>query len=226
MFSCNFFVAATCIVLAALFFYVLYFWKKKSNLGWRPVVTGGAIFFVFSIVFENIAHIFFLTLAEERAQMISQSFILYLFYGCSMAGIFEETGRYFAFQQILPKDSTRKAAIGYGIGHGGIEMFLNGVLLLLISAPLNFGASASIFWLGERLIAFCGHIALSIIVFMAVKRNRFALYILAIFLHGVADIPIGLYKFGTINQLICCSVFAFLVFLCSLVARECWKRVQ
>lgn len=225
MFSCNFFIAATCIVLAALFFFVLYFWQRKSESGIRPVIVGMVTFFIFSVIFENIAHIFFLTVAEERAQMISESFLLYLFYGCSMAGVFEETGRYFSFKYILSRDSTRKAAIGYGIGHGGIELLLSGVLLLLIAPPANFGAPESLLWVSERLIALCGHIALSIIVFAAVKKNVKTLLVLAVLLHGLVDVPIGLYKFGAISQFICCIIFAILVFSCSLIAKKCWGSV-
>lgn len=225
MFSCNIFIAATCIVLAALFCFILYLWIKRNKSEIKPIVVGMATFLMFSIIFENIAHTFFLTVAEERAQMISESFLLYLFYGCSMAGVFEETGRYFAFKYILPRDSTRTVAISYGIGHGGIELLLSGVLLLLISGPEKFGVSESFLWISERLIALLGHGALSIIVFVAVKRKYKSLLIVAIILHGIADIPIGLYKFGIINQFICCMIFAFLVSGCCLVARKCWKLV-
>lgn len=223
MFSCNFFVAATCIVLAAILFLVIYFWKQKSGLGMKPVFVGIVVFLVFAILFENIAHLLFLTLAGVQAQKISENLYLYLLYGCSMAGIFEETGRYFAFKHVLSEDSNPKTALGYGIGHGGIELLIGGIILLWLSPPEVFGAIEGILWAGERMVSLCGHVALSIIVFTAVRKNNKILFFSAILLHAIADIPIGLYKFGTINALISFILFTSLVLICCLIAKKCWE---
>lgn len=220
---CDFFVATTCIVLVALLVIILYFWKQKSKLGMKPVFMGVAIFFVFAFIFENIAHTFLITIIGEKMQKISESLLLYLLYGCSLAGIFEEMGRYVAFKHILPRNAGPKIAIGYGIGHGGIELLVGGIVFLLISQPETFAVTESLLWIGERVVALCGHIALSIIVFTAVQKNRKSLFFLAILLHGIADIPIGLYKFGTISVLACFIIFTGLVLICCLVAIICWN---
>lgn len=192
----------------------------------RPVLIGVVIFLVFAFIFENIAHTFFLTIAEEQAQKISESFLLYLFYGCTMAGVFEETGRYFAFKYILPQNVEFKIAVGYGIGHGGIELFISGIVFLFISSSESFAITESFLWVGERIVALCGHVALSIIVFTAIQKNKKSLFLVAIILHGVADIPIGLYKFGMISVFVCFIIFTGLVLACCLFALRCWKLVS
>ena len=50
--------------------------------------------------------------------------IIYSLYGGLMAGIFEETGRYFSFKWFLKKENRIQDGVSYGIGHGGIEAML------------------------------------------------------------------------------------------------------
>lgn len=53
----------------------------------------------------------------------------------------------------------------------------------------------------ERISAMIFHIALSILVFYAVKKSKTALYILAILLHALFDVPAALYQFGVITNM-------------------------
>ncbi len=53
----------------------------------------------------------------------------FVLYGILMAGIFEECGRYIIIKYLMKKNKTRDNMIMYGIGHGGIEVWI-------ISMPL------------------------------------------------------------------------------------------
>ena len=61
------------------------------------------------------------------------------------------------------------------------------------------------------------HIALSIVVFYAVKRSKVALYLLAILLHALFDVPAALYQKGVITSLPILESFMF-VFAAVLIA--------
>ncbi len=54
-------------------------------------------------------------------------------------------------------------------------------------------------WIAERIIAMLLHAGLSIMVFYAVKKSRYGLYVLAIILHMAMDTPAALYQCGVIG---------------------------
>ena len=67
----------------------------------------------------------------------------------------------------------------------------------------------------ERAFAILGHIAFSIVVFYAVRNSRISIYLLAIALHALYDVPAALYQKGVINMYVCeviLAVFAVIVF--------------
>lgn len=53
----------------------------------------------------------------------------------------------------------------------------------------------------ERIFAMLLHVSLSILVFYAVKKKRPALYILAMLLHALFDVPAALYQVGVIKNI-------------------------
>lgn len=225
MFSLNFSLMIASTLLTFIVFCVLYLWKRTTR-AFRPVIVGAASFFVFAILSENVFYVFLSTFAEDSIAKIIKTPILYVAFGCSMAGIFEETGRYYAFKQVMPEYKERTSAIGYGIGHGGLELLLSGIIGLLLHTPAGFGVEMSLLWVGERIIALSGHVALSVIVFTGARTHRNYLFPLAILLHGIADIPIGLYKFGSISLPLCDLIFAGCVLVCCFFARLFWVRLS
>jgi uncharacterized membrane protein YhfC len=225
LFSLNYSLIIASTALTLIIFFALYFWKRAAG-GFRPIIVGAASFFVFAILSESILYIFLSTFAEDAVKKIIEHRILYVAFGCSMAGIFEETGRYYAFKQVMPEFKEPASALGYGIGHGGLELFLSGVVGLLMSAPAGFGAKMSLLWIGERIIALSGHIALSVIVFAGARTHRKYLFPAAVLLHAIADIPIGLYKFGSISLPVCDLIFAGFVLLCCFFAKLFWERLE
>ena len=116
----------------------------------------------------------------------------------------------------------------YGIGHGGMEALLvcalNMALDLVLAFRLNAaGGDASVLSAGyqtlaaslqttpagllavsgvERVIAVCFHIALSVLVFEAVKRpGKLWLYPAAILLHAGLDVFATLYQLGILKNI-------------------------
>jgi uncharacterized membrane protein YhfC len=132
------------------------------------------------------------------------------------AGLFEETARFLIFKYLSARQTLQnRDAIGYGLGHGGIELLLLGVLqllnFLLISQMIASGQTEgfsqivikqtesltplSIFLpVFERLIALAVQILLSIWVYLAVKKKQVNLYVMAIIWHALIDLPAMLYQ--------------------------------
>lgn len=59
----------------------------------------------------------------------------------------------------------------------------------------------SLLWMIERIFGILVHTGLSIMVFYSVKKSKTWLFILAIVLHALFDVPAALYQFGTITEL-------------------------
>lgn len=192
----------------------------------RPVVIGGVTFYVFALLLENVVHYILLIGIPDWESRVSASLFLYVLYGCSMAALFEESGRYYSFTRVLTSYKEPRAALGYGVGHGGLEMVLSGMLGLLLLRPESFTAMDSSLWVFERATALAGHSALSMIVFYGVQAGKKRYALLAVALHGIADIPIGLYKYGAVSLILCDALFAAAVLLCAGVAVWCYRQLH
>lgn len=181
---------------------------RRQGGRWRDFWVGGAAFFLFAMVLEQILHT--LVLRSPLGQVLQSNIWLYGLYGGLAAGIFEEVGRFLAFKLALRNRRERITALSYGVGHGGMEAFLVlGVTYLnnlYLSSLLTKGEAlapelaaaveglaalpATIYlWAGlERVIAITIHMALSVLVFTAVNRpGKRWLFPAAIGLHAAAD---------------------------------------
>lgn len=174
---------------------------------WRTFFVGAATFAIFALVLESVFHN--LVLYSAIGAIIQGNIWLYGLYGGLAAGIFEETGRFIAFRFILKDNRERVTSLSYGIGHGGAEAFLllgvtmannlvlglsylNGAALpeeIVPSVETLLTTPAAMFlWAGfERLTAMTLHIALSVLVFAAVRTKRWWLFPAAILLHAAVD---------------------------------------
>lgn len=209
---------------------VAIWWIKTRKEKISTVLLGALAFFAFALVLEGIVH----TIVFLAVPSLKENVIAFTVYGALMAGLFEETGRYFFFKVLLKKRTNRETAISYGIGHGGFEalyilgmtsvqymiyasMINNGqfqtlidtiaatgedvsALLLLPDALASITVGSIVLGCFERISAMIFHIAMSIIVFYAVKKSKIALYILAILLHALLDTPAALFQMGVITN--------------------------
>lgn len=195
---------------------VIYF-NKKEHIALVAVAVGALVFLVTQI-FTRIPLLSYLSSFDWYRQMAENIFSIAIFLSLT-AGLFEEFGRYFGFKLFLKNHLSWKNGIAYGIGHGGIEaIILIGfayVNNLVYSFLINSGQFAEIIapQIGpemaayiqsqlievpaymflvaglERVFTIVVHIALSLVVLLAVTKGR-AIYLLyAILLHAAVNLP-------------------------------------
>ena len=182
--------------------------------GFRPIGIGMAGF-----VLSQVGHVPFnqfvlLPALEGWGIGVSQAGWQLLVLGVALglsAGIFEETTRYVVFRYWLTKNPNTMLPVKYGVGHGGIEAILVGILTLygLIQVLVLGGESAvssfppdqaeliqsqvTAYWnvpwqqslLGawERVSALAFHIGASLMVYKSVRKKHPAWLLIAVIGH-------------------------------------------
>jgi len=203
---------------------VFLIWRKKYSLKAIPMCIGIGVFIVFALGLQQIMHFFVLRPNPDGTiNLIARDPAIYVLYAILAAGIFEETGRFIAFQIIKKRYEGTGAGLSYGIGHGGIEALLLAGLpmvgLITMSIVVNTGNAAllgfdstvlaqlnvlvnseSTLFLAsgvERIIAVSVHISLSMLVWCAVKvKSKLWLYPAAIVIHAIFNIAPAMYQTG------------------------------
>lgn len=206
-------VGALALILPVVLGFVLH---RRTGGRWRFFFLGCAIFLVFVLVLEQMAHS--LILGGRLGEVIQGNIWLYALYGGVMAGLFEECGRWVAFRVTLKNQKGPGDALMYGAGHGGFEaMVVVGVSMVnnvVLALTMNRGGLAAVeelmgeipeagmaalsalattpawtyLWAGfERVVAVALHITLSMLVYLAVKRGRWQYWLLAVALHAAVD---------------------------------------
>ena len=136
--------AISLIISVALPIVLLIVWRKKTGASFSSFCIGAGIFILFALILEQIFHSVMLGLTGT---VLKDNGWLYALYGGLAAGLFEETGRFTAMKFFM-KDSDKKNAVMYGIGHGGIEAILvtglNMISNLVTSMMINAGSLESI----------------------------------------------------------------------------------
>jgi len=117
--------------------------KKKAGSSIRSVLTGAITFILFALILEQVSHLIFLVIDWPVSRFINAMPFAYAIYGALAAGLFEETGRFVAMSTVLKKQNNRGTALGYGIGHGGIEAILIGGLSAVSTLVLLLSVNAS-----------------------------------------------------------------------------------
>lgn len=182
---------------------------------------GCGSFFLFAMILEQLSHFLFLVHLDRISEVLKNNIWLYAMYGGLAAGIFEETGRYLSMRFLMKKNLNRENALMYGAGHGGMEAILilgmTSINNLVISAMLNLGTFeqtlsetadpttvlASLkplaalpawqFFVGglERIMAMILQIALSVIVYTAVRtKSQRYWFPVAILFHALVDFAV------------------------------------
>ena len=186
----------------------LMLWFRRRGGKWTAFLTGAVAFILFALILESILHnLLFLT---PLWAILQGNIWLYGLYGGLAAGVFEETGRLLAFKLFLKNEREPITAWSYGIGHGGAEAILlvgltmvnNLVLAAAVSAgettdpavlelaeQLASTLAGMFLWAAfERFGAIILHLALSVLVFVAVKEpGKKWLFPAAILIHAALD---------------------------------------
>lgn len=115
---------------------------RKFQVRCQTVLIGAGTFIVFALVLEPVLHQ--LVLKGPHGTAIMGNVWYYALYGGLAAGIFEETGRFLSMKFLMRREpSSALPGVGYGIGHGGIEMLiLFGITMisnLIVSMIMNAG---------------------------------------------------------------------------------------
>ena len=193
--------AALCIVLPIALLVIV---RVKTHRGLLAALTGALCFTVSALVLEQLLH----SIVFSSFPTLIQSPGLYTAYACLAAGVFEETARYLGLSLLCRRDASLVTGFAYGIGHGGIEaILLAGTASLsnaiVLSAARGVSAGALLLPGLERVAAITLHLALSILVWMAVTgRLPKACLALSICLHAAANVGAALYQCGIFSILL------------------------
>ncbi len=105
---------------------------RKFKLGWRLFWVGAATFIISQIVhipFNALINPVFNQFGFISLPKVYQNIILSLFFGFS-AGLFEEISRYAMYRWVAKEARTWGSGLLVGVGHGGIEAIILGLLVL------------------------------------------------------------------------------------------------
>ncbi len=116
--------------------------KKQTRIIW--LVAGALGFMVSARVLELGVHYFCIIADNPVSRFINENTAAYVLYGITMAGVFEECGRYIVLKYIMKKNRTRENAVMYGIGHGGIE-----ILAVILPSMITYLVVANLFSSGN-----------------------------------------------------------------------------
>jgi uncharacterized membrane protein YhfC len=224
--------ALATLVVAAVPILVYRRLRAPLALNRRDAIAGIAVFALFAMVIERAINDYLLHLNETTASWLSNP-VAFVTYGALAAGICEEVGRFIAMRLLLkrargkalPAANTDGTALAYGLGHGGAEAWLVGVLVqvqwIVFAVFENRGeldshltnlpadammrihlilaslspATAGIFAL-ERLAALVFQIALSLLMWRGLRAGWRAILPLAIVAHALIDVPAALFQAG------------------------------
>ncbi|WP_322008851.1 YhfC family intramembrane metalloprotease [Paraburkholderia sp. J12] len=210
--------------------------RRPYALDWRDTVSGIAVFALFATVIERALNGYILHDNPDTAGALLANPLAFVAYGALAAGVCEEVGRYIAMRMIArrtnrattaPADS---AGLGYGIGHGGAEAWLVGVLVqlqwIVFAVLANRGeldehlsnlsmegvlrvhlilANISPLLAGvfaiERTAAFVFQIGFSVLMWRGVRAGWRGILPLAVVLHALSDVPAALFQAGLLPLL-------------------------
>ena len=128
-----FWLILSCILLLILPLLFIIFWKRKcgKKARYKALFIGALGFLISARVLELSIHMFCIVSDNPVSRFINGHVAVYVLYGIVMAGVFEECGRYIILRYLIKKENTRENAVMYGIGHGGIEVWVISLLSLV-----------------------------------------------------------------------------------------------
>lgn len=207
----------TLLICFALPFGLAFYFYRKERIALVAVLVG-ALVFVASQMLLRIPLLQFLAGMPWYQQMAGNLLLIALLLSVT-AGLFEEVGRFLGFKYLLRRLLSWKNGIAFGIGHGGIEAILivgfTYINNIVYSVMINRGTYDQLIapQLGPQLAAFLKeqlvntspalfaaagleraftvviHIALSLVVLLAVTRGKPIFLLYAILLHALVNFP-------------------------------------
>lgn len=201
-----------------------FYFSRKFNLSWKLFLAGGLTFIASQVL--HIPLVVALSTSMQVWNVVTTAIVLGL-----LAGIFEETARYILYKFILKKSRSWNEGVYVGLGHGGTEAILLGVVTMLTfinmmayryidlstvpSIPVEqlelARQQVDAYWatppylaiLGfvERLFAMCLHVALSVMVLYGLASKKPIWFWLAVTWHTIVD-AVAVYLVQKIDMLV------------------------
>ena len=136
----------TVLLMIAIPVCLFIYWRRKHKEQTKIIwlIAGAVGFLVSSRVLELGVHFFCIISDNPVSRFINGNTAVFVLYGITMAGVFEECGRHIVLKFILKKNRTRENAVLYGIGHGGIE-----ILAVILPTMITYLAVAVLFSSGD-----------------------------------------------------------------------------
>ncbi|MFM0337236.1 YhfC family intramembrane metalloprotease [Paraburkholderia fungorum] len=223
--------ALATLLVAALPFLIYRRLRRPLALNPRDAITGVAVFALFAMVIERALNDYVLHRNEATATFLTNP-LAFVVYGALAAGVCEEVGRFIGMRLLMKRAAAKATsaadrgdgtALTYGLGHGGAEAWLVGVLVqvqwLLFAVFENRGEldgylsnlpadslmrihlilasltpqTAGIFAL-ERVAALVFQIGLSVLMWRGLRAGWRGILPLAIVLHALVDVPAALFQ--------------------------------
>lgn len=186
------------------------YFTRKFALSWKLLLAGGLTFIASQIL--HIPLVIALRPVLGNVTLLINAILLGL-----LAGVFEETARYILFKFILKGSRSWQQGIFVGLGHGGTEAIILGVMAILTlvnmmvyrtvdlstvpSIPANqlevAKQQVAAYWsvptympfvgLLERIFAICLHVSLSVMVLYSIAANKPSWFWLALLWHAIVD---------------------------------------
>ena len=195
-----------------------FYLTRKFNLSWKLVLAGALTFIASQVLHIPVVYGLTAFFKSTSAPAIPEAWRT-LFNGVLLgllAGIFEESARWILYKFILKNAKTWREGVLVGIGHGGVEAVLLGVLALtsvismiaMRNADLSkLGIPAAqielakqqlaAFWSTPIYMAFLGfiervsaislHLVLSVMVLYSVAYRKTTWFWIALFWHAFVD---------------------------------------
>lgn len=186
------------------------YFTRKFALSWKLILAGGLTFIASQVL--HIPLVIAMGSFLQSVSLLINAIILGL-----LAGIFEETARYILFKFILKNIRSWKEGILVGLGHGGTEAVLLGILAavglvnMMVYQNIDLSTVPSIpadqlelakqqvaaYWSApwyialmgfvERIFAICLHVSLSVMVLYAIAYRKPIWFWLALLWHAFVD---------------------------------------
>jgi uncharacterized membrane protein YhfC len=102
--------------------------RQRWGMSWRVIGRGALVFLVFQVLTRLPTMAAAEFLLRERLEASSGFRVAWLAVAALTAGVFEEVGRYVGYRWWVPEARRWRDGVAFGLGHGGLEMFLLGGL--------------------------------------------------------------------------------------------------
>jgi uncharacterized membrane protein YhfC len=233
--------AIATLIVAALPVVLYRIAKPRFHIARRETILGVAVFALFAMVIERALHGFVLSNPATSAWLANPA--VFVVYGALAAGLCEEIGRFLAMKWLISREPGAldrvSPGLGLGIGHGGAEAWIVGVLVQVQwivyailanrgtldshfeSAPIDAlarihmilaslsPASAAVFVI-ERASAFALQLGFSALMWQMLReRSRHALGVL-IAAHALVGLPAALFQARLVPLLAADAVYLVL----------------